>query len=543
MAESHVCDTEYFSSGEEEENVPIGTTRSGLGFKPTGGSGPVMVPPVELGNQHSGDPDLECETAGASAPSGSGLVRTSHSAIISEEREKLRKDDLAVKVRRLENQLLKLSKERDEARMAAFKARDQLESNSKGRHSNVLNELGNAPDPTGSGDTNLSLQDLQRRLRDLEMGQCKSELENKENVPTSGDMVGVGRRRTLSRRSGGGREPERETSSDSSSDRSLCSSKVWKRSFRRPDPFSGEQNESWPDWQAAFERKLQFAGVTSDKDRVMFFTDSIKGSALRFFNKNLSHDEQSSWRLCKERFQARFGISVQNARGRAELAEMSLRKGESAMAFCQRFIEAWEKVYTSTKVETSSQDPYVVDKFIYAIGIEPAIMHVACQPHETLDEVCQSLQLWLDANSFAEQQRFVGKNKLRLEVPDLPVYTHQGDKTLRDSEIIGQLKALQKAASQAKGGLKSQRKLAKKAGVVVDDNSMKRATSFRIPNWAKVYKLKEPVVPGACWFCGEKVSPRDHNVRNCPIRRKMEENNPGSTYVSNKVPSKVQSEN
>ena len=129
MAESHVCDTEYFSSGEEEENVPIGTTRSGLGFKPAGGSGPVMIPPVELENQRSGEHDLECETAGVSAPSGSGLVRTSHSAIISEEREKLRKDDLTVKVRRLENQLLKLSKERDEARMAAFKARGQLEDN------------------------------------------------------------------------------------------------------------------------------------------------------------------------------------------------------------------------------------------------------------------------------------------------------------------------------------------------------------------------------------------------------------------------------
>ena len=171
----------------------------------------------------------------------------------------------------------------------------------------------------------------------------------------------------------------------------------------------------------------------------MYFTECLKGVALRFFNKNLGHEEQSSWRLCRERFQLRFGAPAENARGRAELAGMTLKKGESAMAFCQRFVETWEKVYTSVKVETSTRDPYMVERFISAIGDDHAIVHVACQPHETLDEVCKSLQQWLDANSFAGNHRLAGKVKVKLDVPDLPVYTHAEATAVEPQKVLQEI--------------------------------------------------------------------------------------------------------
>ena len=97
------------------------------------------------------------------------------------------------------------------------------------------------------------------------------------------------------------------------------------------------------------------------------------------------------------------------------------------MAFCQRFIEAWEKVYTSVKIDTASLHPYIVEQFISAIGDERAIVHVACQPHETMDQVCRSLQQWLDANSFAGTQKLGGgktRHKSELRLPEMPVYAN-----------------------------------------------------------------------------------------------------------------------
>ena len=98
--------------------------------------------------------------------------------------------------------------------------------------------------------------------------------------------------------------------------------KVWKRHFRRPDPFTGEQGDSWSALQANFERKLVFAEIVDDFDKVVYFSESLKGIALRFYNSNLSDSEQSSWAQCKRRFQSRFGAPAENAMGRTELASI-----------------------------------------------------------------------------------------------------------------------------------------------------------------------------------------------------------------------------
>mgnify|MGYP001240218393 FL=1 len=234
--------------------------------------------------------------------------------------------------------------------------------------------------------------------------------------------------------------------------------KVWKRQFRRPDSFTGEPGDSWSAWQANFERKLVFAEIDNDFDKVVYFSESLKGIALRFYNSNLSSDEQSSWAKCRKRFQSRFGAPAENAVGRTELASMSLKKGETAMAFCQRFIEAWEKVYTSVKISTSKADPYMVEQFIAAINDQKAIVHVACQPHATLDEVCRGLQQWLDANSFAGNQKSgMGQKRSRqdLNLPEMPVYNSVDKQYLEAEALMAPIKSLQETADLMKQTLQN----------------------------------------------------------------------------------------
>ena len=83
-----------------------------------------------------------------------------------------------------------------------------------------------------------------------------------------------------------------------------------------------------------FQRKLALVGMRDGFDQAFYFSDSVKDMAPGFFNSNLNEEEQSSWKLCWERFQGRFGAPAENTRGRAKLASIKLKAGESAMAFC-----------------------------------------------------------------------------------------------------------------------------------------------------------------------------------------------------------------
>ena len=456
-------------------------------------------------------------------------------------------------VQDLKHKLNLITEERDAAQHAAEMTRcrlnnyEQLAKQSEQSQQEMQHQLQMA-DLRREQDQS-QLRCLQDRLQALELQACRPPLSGIASGPGSFTQASSlnpmcssgGERKPRSERRGRFSDVE-SSSSDCSTDRSRRSVKVWRRHFKRPDPFTGEPGESWSAWQTNFERKLTFAAIDDDFDRVVYFSDSIKGTALRFYNSNLSDREQSSWKLCKRRFQARFGPPAENTVGRAELASMTLRKGESAMAFCQRFIEAWEKVYTSVEVSTSSRDPYMVEQFISAIGDEQAIVHVGCQPHETLDEVCRSLQQWLNANSFAGTQKGGNlrlKNKNELRVPELPVYSNVEEPLLGMEAIMQPIKSLQKTVDSLKQSVqqgarpKSRGKVDKRSG---DEISFDIVT--RLPSWTKEYKLVGTPRRGCCWFCGEKAKPTKHNLKTCPKRLEMEKKNPGSTFKRGRRPQK-----
>ena len=302
--------------------------------------------------------------------------------------------------------------------------------------------------------------------------------------------------------------------------------------FRRPDPFRGDEGESWSAWRTNFVRKLNFANISDDFERAALFSDSLGGIALRFYNNNLSLHEQSSWEFCSKKFGDRFGTTTENLVGRQELHNMQLQKNESARAFCQRFLEAWSKAYPKTKADTSSTETYILDKFIAAIGDEQAILYVGCAECHSLEEVCIALQRWLDANSLAEVNKRANlgtKQKNRTNNFDIPVY-NTGDpdkgkpnwrKEMLDLSVQIQELKREFLASKTNSTSKSRSKKPK--------NSNIGRVITRIPQWAKVFKLKKDPKVGECWFCGEQTT--EHTVRNCPVRLKMEENHPGSTMM------------
>ena len=539
-------ETDFFSSVEEDESRPS-TTRSGQSFKkkaqisqetPAGKSGTLTKRSTALhGVAGEGDTLISRSGNRDRVPLGNITHRENLNLRFSESGDDQRQE------------VLRLSQERDAAlasRHRAIEAATRAE-NEKDNVITQLRELSHQLEESReiNSKDKFQLNKLSQLLENISN-------ENKKPVTSESgrefDFKDQRISRQPDRRSGGerptrGRLVSRSLSSDSSSDRSRRSVKPWKRHFRRPDPFTGEPGDSWSAWQANFERKLVFAEIRDDFDRVVYFSESLKGIALRFYNSNLSEAEQGSWNLCKRRFQIRFGAPAENAVGRSELATMSLKKGESAMAFCQRFIEAWEKVYTSVRISTSSEDPYMVEQFISAINDEKAIVHVVCHPHNTLDEVCRSLQQWLDANSFAGNQKVGGfkrRNKPELNLPEMPVYNSTDKQLLGAEALMAPIKSLQETANLMKQVLQSEP--AGKGKTKAKRSNFGQEVT-KLPSWTKIYKLVEKPRAGYCWFCGEEITSPGHSLRSCPERLKMEKENPGSTYVSGKPPKQKNQEN
>lgn len=205
------------------------------------------------------------------------------------------------------------------------------------------------------------------------------------------------------------------------------------------------------------------------------------------------------------------------------------------MAFCQRFVEAWEKVYTSRSVSTTSRDPYMVEQFIGAIGDNEAIVYVACQPHDSLDEVCKALQKWLDAHSFAgAKSSTLGKrSRGELHLPEMPVYTSGEPECIDTEALASQINNLKETAEQVKASLaESMKKTSQRTGNFGRNSKNYGKPVEKLPKWAGKYKLVENPRWGFCWFCDEQDP--DHHIRNCPKRLKQEKQHPGSTFQKKK---------
>ena len=534
------CQSDYQTSLEDAENVS--QTRSGLLFK------------GRLDNKTSSGRDgdfsgyftAQEELSTPSRKKGGGRNHKSMPEIDEEEeivfQHNLPSQNSSREVTRsLQERLQWALRERDLAKEAEIKALKASEERHK-FHSFEKSEINALKEE-------LEASRAQRELDRMEMIQLRKKLENlqfdrsplmaKENVPPP---IGRSPRTLLKTRASLGkpaRSSSLESNSDSSSDRSRLSLRRVKRRFRRPDPFTGSQSESWNSWMTHFERKLAFSGIRDDYEQAFYFSESVKDVALRFFNSNLTEEEQTSWQLCRERFQARFGAPAENARGRSELATMKLKTGESAMAFCQRFVEAWEKVYTSKRVSVSSRDPYMVEQFISAIGDNQAIVHVACQPHDSLEEVCKALQQWLDANSFAGSQKPGKFSRLENRIPDMPVYASEERKENGADILASQLKEFKETAELVQKtlsgsgatGVTSKSKPGKQTGDKVT----------RLPKWAASYKLVKCPRWGYCWYCGQKEA--NHTLKTCPKRLKQEKEQPGSSRKQTGESSPVEAEN
>ena len=289
-----------------------------------------------------------------------------------------------------------------------------------------------------------------------------------------------------------------------------------RRAMRKPPTFSGKDNESWHDWLLNFERIARNARLFDDDVLAMRFGECITGVALSFYNR-MTIEEQSSWELTKALFNSRFGIDGNATKGRAELANLFLREGESAVAYKQRFVEAWEKVYPTHGSRTNRCDEIMVDKFLDTINDREACMFIGQKNPQSVDNACEALHSYLIGKARAGRQ-------------SICVVANNKQITQKSNTEIDSLKTELSQLKEAIEKLANRNNQNKNNG---QNNKNKRPfTQNRWrspPNYVKeMYKLPELKERKGCWFCGDDKPPR-HSIHNCPKRIEQEIKHPGST--------------
>jgi hypothetical protein len=294
--------------------------------------------------------------------------------------------------------------------------------------------------------------------------------------------------------------------------------------MRKLNNFSGKEIESWQDWLMSFERTTRNAGLFDDEVLAMRFSECLSGVALSFYNR-MTIEEQESWQLTKALFNSRFGVEGYASQGRSALNSLRIKERESAVAYKQRFVEAWERAYPSHGGRTNKCDELMVDKFIETIQDREACMFIGQQRPRTVDQACEALDSWLMGRDRVSQQNVYAGFKSTAVHETLankkPMNTPENSEIQRLTSELNELKKSLDRVLQSQKDRKSRQNQRQPAG----------QRQWRSPpaHIREKYNLPVNMKRQGCWWCGADSHPR-HSIRDCPVRLGQEAQRPGSTY-------------
>ena len=297
--------------------------------------------------------------------------------------------------------------------------------------------------------------------------------------------------------------------------------------MRKVPTFSGRDYESWNDWLLSFERVARNAGLSDDRILAMRFSECISGTALSFYNR-MTPQDQDSWQSTKYQFSARFGLEGYATQGRLQLANLSIKEGESATAYKQRFVEAWEKVYPHHGGRTNMRDDLMVDKFLETIQDREACMFIGQQNPITVDQACQALGSWLMGRARVTQQNIcVGfRTNSNKDVQKGQSEVANSNDALKQelANLKDKLERVMQSSRDRSGGRRN------KSGNGNNQNKDNGQRRWKSPpsHIRERYVIPANMKREGCWFCGNTAKPF-HSIRDCPTRLRQEALTPGST--------------
>ena len=246
------------------------------------------------------------------------------------------------------------------------------------------------------------------------------------------------------------------------------------------------------------------------------FSGALEGEALKFFN-SLPHTTQESWLLCETAFQERFGINQDVLRGGADLDSISLKSGETAIAFGYRYLEALSASYPDEEFTMNSVTGPTLGGFLRAIGNQDAVTFIKRQRPKVkhMQDVCDHLQVYLESmvGSFYRPlptTRIITSDSEPSQTgPGSESVRHQGDDQQASNslqKLVEQLAAIvlqqQKGPQGGSGKSKKNKKFKQKRSKY--SVAKLEQLGIALPHKGKT---------GLCWLCGSKEG---HSCRNCP---------------------------